>query len=312
MKKLIYLVVVCILFLFSFAACKPFDKPEIVTIEPSQTAFLIPLDGKTSDQKEFMSEDFLKSSKVATKQVLIPHRWLQEGRTVLWNETGRWIPTMKLIVVERKPETREWTESQTTGTSTKNEGITAESMESIGFMARMNCSAQIDEDSAVRFLYRYNNKSLSDVMDTEIRARVESKFVEECAKRKLDDILVQKEAIMNSIREDVVSYFADRGITINTLGLKGEFTYLNPEIQTAIDAKFSSEQQKVTQANLNAVAVSKAEADKKVIETQTETIEKSLELKKLENQAKAIEKWDGKLPTYIGGDSGSIFNIPTK
>ena len=156
--------------------CKPYDKPEIVTIEPSQTAFLIALSGKTSDQKEFMSEQFLQDSKVATKQVQIPHRWLQEGR---WQSTGRYIPTMKLIIVERKPETREWTELNSTGTSVKNEGLVAESKESIGFMARMNCSAQIDEQDAVRFLYRYNNKSLSDVMDTEIRARIESLFVEQ-------------------------------------------------------------------------------------------------------------------------------------
>lgn len=316
MKKkavvIIVIIVLCAFVLVPILASlrRPFDKPEIITIEPSQTAFLIPLVGQVSTQKGFMSEEFLKDAKVATKQIEIPHRWLQEGN---WPSDGMYIPSMKLIVVERKPETREWTENEQTGTSLKNEGIVAESLESIGFMSRMNCSAQIDETDAVRFLYRYNNKPLAEVMDTEIRARVESKFVEECAKLNLDDILKSKEAIMNSVRSDVTTFFADRGITITVLGLKGELTYLNPQIQNAIDDKFKSAQMLVTQNNENERILSKAKADAEAVQLQTQTIEKSLKLKELDNQKAAIDKWDGKMPQYItGSGSSSIFSIPTQ
>ena len=51
-----------------FSGCSPYDSPELLTIEPSQTAFLVPLDGRTSDQANFMSEEFLSQSKVATKK----------------------------------------------------------------------------------------------------------------------------------------------------------------------------------------------------------------------------------------------------
>ncbi|HEX9058724.1 MAG TPA: SPFH domain-containing protein [Clostridia bacterium] len=312
MKKLIKtLIILALSFSCSIAlsGCKPYDKPEIVTIEPSQTAFLIPLDGKTSNQKEFMSEQFLNNAKVATKQVEIPHRWLQEGKM---ESTGKWIPSARLIIVERKPETREWTETEKTGTSNKDEGIVAESKESIGFLARMNCSAQIDESDAVRFLYRYNNKPLSEVMDSEIRARVESDFVEQCSKYNLDEILQNKENIMKALRNDVLPYFKDRGITITTIGLKGEFTYLNAEIQKSIDEKFKSSQSLVTQKNENERVLSKAKADAEALQIQSQSIEKSLKLKELENQSKAIDKWDGKMPQYIGGSQGSIFNIPAK
>ncbi|MCX7921234.1 MAG: SPFH domain-containing protein [Clostridia bacterium] len=301
---------IIIVFVVALSSCrKPYDKPELVTIEPSQTAFLIPLDGKTSAQSEFMSEKFLLEAKVATKQVQIPHRWLQEGR---WPNNGRWIPSARLIVVERKPETREWTENDKTGTSIKNEGIVAESKESIGFMARMNCSAQIDEGDAVRFLYRYNNKSLADVMDTEIRARIESSFVEQCSKYTLDEILQNKDKIMGAVRDNVVLYFKERGISITVIGLKGEFTYLNEGIQEAIDNKFKSSQALITQKNENERVLSKAKADAEAVKIQTETINQSIRLKELEVQSKAIEKWDGKMPEYIGGNSGSIFNIPVK
>ena len=46
---------------------KPFDKPELVTIEASQTAFLIPLVGNSEDQASFASEELLAEAKVATK-----------------------------------------------------------------------------------------------------------------------------------------------------------------------------------------------------------------------------------------------------
>ncbi|MDP4181173.1 MAG: SPFH domain-containing protein [Bacillota bacterium] len=314
MKKVITavvaLIVLVVVIIVAVSGCRPYDKPEIVTVESSQTAFLIPLDGKTSDQKEFMSEAFLQNAKVATKQIQIPHRWLQEGRVP---SNGRYIPTMRLVIVERKPETREWTESPTTGTSTKNEGIIAESKESIGFMARMNCSAQIDESDAVRFLYRYNNKPLSEIMDSEIRARIESTFVEQCSKLTLDDILLKKDEIMKNVRDNTIQYFRDRGITITVIGLKGELSYLNAEIQKAIDEKFKSAQALVTQKNENERNVSKAKADAEAVKIQAETIQQQIKLKELDVTQKAIEKWNGQMPQYITGNGGgTIFNIPIK
>ncbi len=306
-KKTIIITMSLLVMTVVFVGCKPYDKPELVTIEPSQTAFLIPLVGKTSDQTEFMSEKFLEGAKVATKEIQIPHRWLQEGRV---EYTGKWIPSAKLIVVERKPETREWTETSGTGTSSKNEGIVAESKESISFMARMNCSAQIDESDAVKFLYRYNNKALSEIMDFELRARVESNFVEECAKLSLEEILIKKGEIMENVREDVKQYFKERGITVTSLGLKGDFTYVNSEIQKSIDEKFKSAQALITQKNENERIVSKAKADAEAIKIQAETIKDTIRLKELEVQAKTIEKWDGKMPQFMGGESGTILNIP--
>lgn len=306
--KSLVLLVTLILTMALLTGCQPYDRPELVTITPSQTAFLIPLVGKTSDQKSFMSENFLLEAKVASKEITIPHRWLQEGR--MWWE-GKWIATEQLIIVERKPETREWTKNKEDGTSSKDQGIIAESKESIGFMAQMNISAQIDEEDAVKFLYRYNNKPLAEVLDTEVRARIESNFVELCAGYELSDILINKSVIMNSVRTDVVAYFKDKGVTITVLGLKGEFSYLNADIQASIDVKFKSAQALVTQKNENERVLSKAKADSEAIKVQTETISYTLKQKELENQSAAIQRWDGKLPTYFGGgQEGTLFNLP--
>lgn len=227
-----------------------------------------------------------------------------------WN--GKWIPTVKVIVVERKPVTREWTEDEKTGTSTQNQAIVAETRESLRVVARMNCVAQIDEADATRFLFRYNNKPLEEIMDSEIRARIESKFVEQCAKYYLRDeqngILAHKFNIMQSVRDYVIAYFKDRGITINVIGLKGDFTY-DADVQKSINDRFITMQQK--QKADNDAYVAERLRTSGGMDYQLRL--KQLEIQKLQqdNIAKAIEAWKGgaPMPQALGGN-GFLFNIP--
>ncbi len=299
MKKIIALILTLVMSLTMFTGCvKPYDKPEFVTIEPHQTAFLIPLVGDTTAQASFESEEMLMQAKVSTKEIQIPHRWVQTRR---WHWIGEYRDTMTLIVVDRSPVTREWSSTKDVGTSTVNQAIYAESAESIGFSAGMNCSAQIySEEDAVKFLYCYNNKPLSEIMDSEIRARVESKFVEECASRTLNEILIEKEAIMNAVRDDVETYFAARGITITVLGMKDGLEYDDASIQKSINDKFSSEMKLTTQENENQRIISeaqaKAEANRILSESLTDEVLKQM----------YYEKWDGKLPNVITGSDGGV------
>lgn len=310
--KKITLILALLLASVSLTSCiKPYDTPEFVTIEASQTAFLIPLIGDTTEQASFQSEELLAQAMVATKEVQIPHRWVQTGR---WDWAGEWRDSAKLIVVERTPETREWSSTKDVGTSTQNQAIYAESSESIGFSVGMNCSAQIyTEDDAVKFLYSYNNKTLAEIMDSEIRARVESKFVEECANYTLNDILNSKEKIMTAVRDDVTAYFADKGITITVLGMKDGIEYDDPEIQKAINEKFSSEQLLTTQKNNNAVILSKAqaEADALLVAAQAEADANKLLAESITDELiewQKYEKWNGALPSVTGAD-GTIIDM---
>ncbi|MEI6477406.1 MAG: SPFH domain-containing protein [bacterium] len=292
------------------AGCGAYDRPEFQEISPSQTAFLIPMEGQTSGQQKFGSQEFYQKAMVATKRVQIPHRWIQEGRS---GNDGKYVPTMRLLIVERKPVVREWTENPGTGTSAKNQGIQAESRESIGFMARMNCAAQIDETDAVLYLYRYNDKPLEEVMDQEIRARVESKFVEQCAHYPLSELLVNKDKIMSAIRGDVLPFFKGRGITITVLGLQGELTYSSEEIQKSINLKFTAAQEQQAQESVNRKEISKANALAQAGRTMAGPAAQSylsfqLRNRALDNQAQAIQKWTGQSPNAVG--AGTIFGIP--
>ena len=297
MKMIIALLLTLVMCLTMFTGCrKPYDTPEFVTNEPHQTAFLIPLIGDTTNQASFESEEMLMQAKVSTKEIQIPHRWVQTGRKH-WQ--GEYRDTMALIIVDRSPVTREWSSTDGVGTSAVNQAIYAESAESIGFSAGMNCSAQIySEEDAVKFLYCYNNKPLSEIMDSEIRARVESRFVEECASRTLNEILTEKEDIMQSVRDDVTTYFAERGITITVLGMKDGLEYDDTTIQKSINDKFSSEMKLTTQENENQRIISEAEA----LAEANRILSESLTDEVLTQQF--YEKWDGKLPEVMT-DSGN-------
>lgn len=318
-KKIVSVMALCMV--MSCTSCrKPYDTPEFVEIQPSQTAFLVPLVGDTSEQASFESEELLEKTKVATKEVQIPHRWVQTGRKS-WN--GEYRPSAKLIVVERKPVTREWISTSTTE-GENNQAVFGESLDGIGIYVGMNCSAQIDEANATKFLYRYNNTPLTKVIDTDIRAMVEDEFNKAVGKYNIADLQANKADIMNEVITNVRDHFAEYGVTITVLGMKEGISYENANIQTAIDEKFSSEQLIITQQNLNDVEISKAEAaaesakiaaeaDAEVLRIQADAeaeANKKISESLTENLINKIkyEKWNGEVP-YVQGDSTPIIDI---
>lgn len=319
-KRSLAVILMVVMIMSTMTACvKPYDTPEFVTLEANQTGFLVPLVGDTENQASFESEELLAQAKVATKEIQIPHRWVQTGRK---NWIGEYRPSAKLIVVDRKPVTREW--ASPSAKEKTNKAIFAESVESVGFYVGMNCSAQINESDATKFLYRYNNKPLEEVIDTDIRSMVEKVFNDECGKYGIEDIKVNKTKIMNVVVEKVSTYFKEYGITITVLGMKEGISYENEEIQKAIDEKFSSEQQIITQQNLNQVAIDKAQADAEsaVIkaESKAEAVRIAADAEAEANRKIAesltpeliekikYEQWNGVLPVVSGSD-GTIIDM---
>ena len=310
MKKIIALVLIVATVCCMFTGCiKPYDKPEFVTIEASQTAFLIPLVGDTTNQASFESEELLAQAKVATKEIQIPHRWVQTGRR---NWMGEYRATAALIIVERKPVSRSWESGDSTASSTR--AIFGGSSDNIGIYVGMNCTAMIEEKDAAKFLYRYNNTPLETIIDTDIKKMVEDRFNVETAKYTSTELGAKKGEIMDAVKDYVIPYFKEYGITITVLGLKEDISYENPEIQAAIDKRFASEQDLEIQKNKNEANIAKAEAEAQAMiltaEAEAEAnrkIAESLTANVLEKMY--YDKWDGKLPTVYGADN-AIVNVP--
>lgn len=337
MKKIIKYAILLAVFTImccSLSSCrKPYDKPELVTIEPSQTAFLVPLVGDSGNQASFDSEELLSEAKVATKEIQIPHRWVQTGRR---HWMGYWNASATLVVVERKPVSRSW-ESGDSAASSANRAIFGETADAIGIYVGMNCTALIEEKDAAKFLYRYNNTPLETIIDTDIKKMVEDEFNRATSQYKSTELHTNKTAIIETVKANVTEYFKDYGITITVLGIKEGFSFENPEIQDALDAKFASEQELVIQQNKNDANLAKAEAEAEAQVIAAEAVAKAklkeaqaqIEIAKAEAEAIRVaaeaeaeanrliaesltsellekikyEQWSGDLPTIMGGDS---------
>ena len=336
------LILVSTMSIFALTGCiRSYDRPEYAEIDTSETGFLIPLEGNTGTQARFQSEEYLRELKVAAKRVQITHRWSQEGRLP---NSGRWIGTVRLIKVNRSPITREWTAEATTGTTAKNQAIWIESSDSIGFSMGFTCTAFIPEEQAAKFLYWYPSGSLADVMDSEVRGRIQQVAAEIAAKYPLDVLRAKKQEISDAVKRDITEFFAQRGVVITTIGMFGGMTYENGEIQKAIDntviaqqlkvvneAKWEAQQRENDRVTLEANAIAErarriaaGEADAKKIGAAAEAqairdVNKALaeapqnpllyQLRSLEVERARVERWNGQYPGYLLQTGASSPNL---
>lgn len=319
---------------------KPVNEPAFETIDTSETAFMIPLEDDTGKQVKLNSEEVYQKLQVSAKRIQIPKRWQQTGR---YGHQGEWIPTVRVVKVNRAPVTRELTPDANSGTSTKDDAIWSESSDSVGFSLGINFTGFIAEKDTAKFLYWYPSGSMANVMDTEIRSRIQQSIAETSGLYAMDVLREKKSEMMANVRKDVIPFFGERGITITTIGMFGGFTYENPEIQKSIDDVFVAQQEKAKELALldametkkqrmqeegtatanQAREVAKGEAD--AVLTRKEAEAKGIQLvnaaleqaksnplfvqiKALEVESERIQKWGGEVPTMImgGGDSGFV------
>jgi hypothetical protein len=290
-------IVVAMLVVIWLVFIPPFNVPKFEKIENNQTGFLIPLDQDAEKQAHFESAAYLKDKKVAAKRVQIHKRWIQKG----WlYTTGEYIDTERLIVVDRSPVIKEWTDSHSTGTSAKDESLSAQSQDGTGLRLNFTCTAYIPEsdekehpEGAEHFLYYYKGENLGHVMDFEVRARVQSVAAEFTSQFPLETLRGTQHKLAEKVREDVVPFFKKRGISITNIGMVGGFHYTNEGIQKSIDDAITAQQLKI---------VAQAQQEQEKVQQQTklnnqEINNKTIKLKaegeamaltaKLEGEAKA-------------------------
>lgn len=309
MKKGLVLIALMLVITITTTGCvmKPYHEAVYEEIAPHESAFLIMLEGDNMEgQAELKSEKYLEENLVATKRIELPYRWHQKGR---FENDGEWIPNARVIKVDRTPITREWSADSNKGTSSRNEGFEAESNESIGFVTGLTATASIDEKDAPKFLYRYNGKTLAQIMDSEIRARIHSLLIEEYAKMSIEEIRVDKDKVLEVVKNDVVPYFKDRGITITNLGYNGQIAYINGSVQKSIDDKFIAEKQQQTQETINKTNEEQALSELSQAQTKAKAMSTLIKMRELDQKDLFLEKWNGQLPKVMSGDSGMIMDF---
>ncbi len=317
--KTIVLSLFCLTLLIGCAPVKVLDVKEI---KPNETAWAIPLDGSSqAGQVKFNSVEFLNQKKIASKRVMIDKVERSIGR--MWFDI-EWIPAVRVITVDRSLITREWTDSTNTGTSKKQEGIGVVTKDSVQLRVGLTVTASIDEDDASTYLYYHGERTLSDVMDQNIRSFAVAELTRQYGDLTLADAQTKGTQIYAALFADAKSAFKAKGITVQYLGNAEGLTYSDPKVQAAINQSYQASQDaKTAQAeqdaqkirNATKVLVSQADADaasKMFAVQEASKFNNALQISLLEAQArmKMAEKWSGTLPANIlPSDSPLLLNM---
>lgn len=228
------------------------DRNESYFIRPNQSAFWVPDVGDNKEsQKKFMSEQYLEERKIPAKRYQVPHSKLENS--AFWKDF--YVPSGRLILVDRTPYSREWVDAHDRGTSTRKEGFPCQSSEGINMTLGISIGVSVLEEDSPRFLYRWGvyqdqnldmskpenqfqsvlySRSLRDVMDNTVRNKVQSLVCAEYSKRTFDAGNRETSQIVEKMEENARKYLKSVGITLDFIGLADTINF-DPEIQRAVN-----------------------------------------------------------------------------
>ncbi len=232
------------------------DYTQAYTILPNESAFWIPDAGANKDsQSQFDSEDYLKANKVAVKRFVVPHAKLS-GTGAFFDY---YVPSGRLIIVDRTPFSREWVAATDRGTSHKNESFPCQSKEGLNIGIAVSAGASVLEANAAKYLYRfgvlpavgersdpkvifssvYYSRKVADVMDDVGRKKIQTLVCQEIAARKFDQANEDMNLIMETTRTSATEYFASIGITLDFLGYADEWKF-DSDVQKAVNDSYAA------------------------------------------------------------------------
>jgi hypothetical protein len=273
------------------------DYAEVYFVLPNESAFFVPDAGANKDnQSSFGSVDYLNTNKIPAKRFQIPHAKL--AGSAFWADY--YVPTGRLIIVDRTPYNREWVASMHRGTSAKDESFPCQSSEGLDVTVGISVSAFVTEQDAAKFLYWFGvsppqgdrskpdviftsvfyGKSLAQVMDGVGRGKVQSLVCSEVASRPLEQVNAEATAIMGVIQQKVAEYLTSRGITFDYIGWADTFTF-SDRVQDAINRRYIADREKEIAAQL---------------ESATTTVQA---LATAEATRTLANRWDGKMPSQV-------------
>ena len=278
------------------------ETTEAYGILPNHSAFWVPGMGDTKkNQAQMESEEFLQANKVPGKFFIIPHVKLSGSTYMGWD---KYIPTGRLIVVDRAPFFHEWTKKgRGTGTD-RDESFPCHSKDNIEVSAEMSLASSVTEENAARFLFYfgvnmpkgdpstpeviftsvYEGKTLAQIMGSWGRGEIQSRVCRHINAWRVEDLALHGNEILDQIQDEAKQFFANFGITIEYVGWAGGFSYPE-EVKSAINTRFAAEHI----APVVPILEAKARID-------------------------AISGWDRHLPaslTLFGGFSDMVTNLVT-
>lgn len=254
----------------AFAYYDKYDYAEAYTILPNESAFWIPDTGSNKDtQVKYDSESYLETSKIAVKRFVVPHSHLQGSGSFF----DFYVPSGRLIIVDRTTYSREWVGAAERGTSKHDESFPCQSKEGLNITAGVSIGVEVKEANAAKYLYHfgvvspsgtrndpqvifasvYYSRKVADVMDDIGRKKVQTLVCGEIASRAFDTVNADANAIMENVRKAAADYFTSVGITLDFIGWADSFTF-DQAVQDAIDRRYVAQQDKEIASTLSPYA----------------------------------------------------------
>ena len=170
--------------------------------------------------------------------------------------------------------------------------------------------------------YRLDSTKVQEVFKTigreyqsiVIDPQVQEAFKATTAEYTAEELITKREEVKSKARSRLLERLKRYNIIVDDFTII-DFDFASQEFKNVIEAKqvaaqevLKAEQERQLQAVRNTQAVAKAEADKTVAITQAQGQAESQKLQQqslsdLYIQNKAIDKWDGKLPQFSGGNT---------
>ena len=196
-----------------------------------------------------------------------------------------------------------WTHIKTEQ-NTIDEAFSFQDKNGLGLQADIAVAYHVDPLRAPILFQRYR-ADMDAIIAGPLRNAIRNAIVERASGLGVEQIYgPQKAALVNDALKDVQRYFTPVGLQVEQLYWAGNII-VPDAVLAQINAKIANEQAALAaQANVATARadadarIAKAEGDAKSIQVEAEAIRTNPEIITL----RAVEKWDGKLPTYNGGN----------
>lgn len=206
-----------------------------------------------------------------------------------------------------------WT-ADATEQSPTNEQFVFQDKNGLGLSADISVSYHVNPALAPKLFQKYR-MDMSQIVAGPIRTAVRDALVREAAKMGVEEIYGPRKAELITLAlRDVQAAFKPFGLEIESLMWASNIRV--PEnVEKQINQKIANEQQALAaKANVETV---KANAESQVAEAQGKAEATRIEAEAISSnpqilRQRAIEKWDGHFPTYMGGNAPLPFLDVTK
>ena len=217
-------------------------------------------------------------------------------------------------------QTAIWTRSTDEGKAT-NEEITFNSKEGLVISGDVNLSYQLDEKLVPNFYVKFRQDNLEHFTHGIMRNLTRDAFNEEAVNYTVEELYgIKKEVFLAKVKERVNDNISKFGIKIEQFGFVGALR-IPENVINALNAKIEATQNAIKAENV--LRQTEAEAQQQITRAKgaaeanrllTSSISQQLiEWRRLEINDKALNKWNGAVPTvYSGAGAGNnlILQLP--